>query len=326
MILLVTKYNLSPRWVQIAIFLIFYFILIKLHYFDSISDVAECMKRGLKNKDHIPARALPFSEKPPEMTNSDYMLNGAFIGSDPDEVKRIRHLYQQSYQQPLTRVREVVQAHDEILAPLVAEAKARKVAPASILSEMLPTKAEALSVSPDLSNYVTRDSFQTLQAEVERQTKLLAPLEMPSAPIAEVVPFDDFSSKEKISSIVQQSITQEGIRLQSTFLNRLENLDEAYKNEQTILKNKLESLENKIISVSKNNDDMLRTFKDLKETRNFREVQQIINNNITFEQPGRESGSSVADMPKPVESKLCGDCCANATCTWNLGSLFKGCC
>lgn len=325
MLLLITKYNLSPKWVQILIFLIFYFILIKLHYFDSISDVAECTKRGLKNKDYIPARVLPFSEKPPEMTNSDYMLNGAYIGSVPDEVEHIHKMYQKTYEQPLTRVRNVVTLHDEILAPLVAEAKTRNTHPASILSEMLPSKAEALSVSPDLSNYVTRDSFQTLQTEVERQAKLLAPLEMPSAPVAEIVPFDDFSSKEKISSIVQQSITQEGIRLQGTFLNQLENLDEAYKNEQTILKNKLDLLENRINSLSQNNDDMLRTFKDLKETRNFSEVQQIINNNITFEQPGRESDVASADVPQPADSKcLPNGCCPNST--FSLGSLFKGCC
>lgn len=43
MILLITKYNLSPKWVQLTILLIFYFILIKLQYINLEEHVSECM-------------------------------------------------------------------------------------------------------------------------------------------------------------------------------------------------------------------------------------------------------------------------------------------
>lgn len=41
MILLITRYNLSPKWVQLILFLIFYFICLNLHYIDYT--LLECM-------------------------------------------------------------------------------------------------------------------------------------------------------------------------------------------------------------------------------------------------------------------------------------------
>src|SRR5690606_31107467 len=46
MILLITKYNKSPRWFQLIIFLLFYFILIKLHYFDFQNNIVDCMQKN----------------------------------------------------------------------------------------------------------------------------------------------------------------------------------------------------------------------------------------------------------------------------------------
>lgn len=43
MIILITKYNLSPKWVQLFLFLIFYYVLSKLHFFDINSNAVECM-------------------------------------------------------------------------------------------------------------------------------------------------------------------------------------------------------------------------------------------------------------------------------------------
>lgn len=49
MILFITKYNLSPKWIQLLVLLLFYFICIKLHYSDLDSNVVECMQRSNKN-------------------------------------------------------------------------------------------------------------------------------------------------------------------------------------------------------------------------------------------------------------------------------------
>lgn len=43
MILLITKYNLTPKWIQLLTFFIFYLLCIKLHYIDN--DVVDCMRR-----------------------------------------------------------------------------------------------------------------------------------------------------------------------------------------------------------------------------------------------------------------------------------------
>src|SRR3546814_81762 len=50
MLLLITKYNLSPRWLQLITFLIFYFILIKLHYLDFDNNIIECMHKKAKSE------------------------------------------------------------------------------------------------------------------------------------------------------------------------------------------------------------------------------------------------------------------------------------
>lgn len=59
MVLLITKYNLSPKWVQLFIFLVFYFILIKLHYYDISSHISNCMGTEDKEAITISAEAKP---------------------------------------------------------------------------------------------------------------------------------------------------------------------------------------------------------------------------------------------------------------------------
>lgn len=46
MVLLITKYNLSPKGFQVLIFLIVYFILIKIHYIHLNDSLVECMQRS----------------------------------------------------------------------------------------------------------------------------------------------------------------------------------------------------------------------------------------------------------------------------------------
>lgn len=67
MILLITRYNLSPKWVQLILFLIFYLILFKLQIFNNDTSFVFCMKANktaISNSDKITQLASELRNSP----------------------------------------------------------------------------------------------------------------------------------------------------------------------------------------------------------------------------------------------------------------------
>src|SRR3546814_14112750 len=118
MLILITKYNLRHKWLQLIILLSIYFILIKLYYFDLNNDYANCMGKG-------EYKYLSYTEKPTTYSTKDYLDKGYRI--DTRSGHSISAGLYTITESRLALLPEVVSAHDAALASLVYEAKIHRI-------------------------------------------------------------------------------------------------------------------------------------------------------------------------------------------------------
>lgn len=248
MILLITKYNLSPKWVQLLILLSIYFILFKMHYFDYNDNIAECTRGGRGSK----ITEVLFSEKPKECTTEKYLNEGCRIYT---ETGRIVSTVSQkaSIDNKIERLIEVVSSHDETIAPLVAEAKTRNIHPADVLSGMLSSKSEAIPVVPDLSNYVTLEQHRLLENRLNEylgsaQQLADSPTTASTQSLRSELNSNDLSSNIHLNELQKQLLELK--KNQKGFYEAIENNIQPLSEELKSVSEKIKQMEEQLKSLS----------------------------------------------------------------------------
>lgn len=181
--------------------------MIKLHYFDIDSNIIECSGRKITIKKKLTCDPIPFNEKPENVDTFRYIVSGAYKGTDAERITQLMDKADNESNQ-LRRMRDVVVAHDNTLAPLIAEAKTKGVAPSDVLKDMLENKTEALDVSPDLSNFVTKDKFHQLETRVENFISSQQPAS-PSLASTQEIDYNDHAADIKQLKIDIQKLEKE---------------------------------------------------------------------------------------------------------------------
>lgn len=304
MLLLITKYNLSPKWVQIIIFILFYFISINLHFFDIGNNLMECMPKKdeyLILKHSPPANGyLTTKHLPENYPIRKYMFEGVRVTPEG----KIIQSGQIGGNHCLNRIMDVVSKHHDMLKPLVAESKSHSIGASEILShsdEVKNTVLEPIIANP--SDFVSIERFQNLEHEVKGHTKLLTVLkEQTENKNSASVDNDFLNTFSNISNSSNQNILKETV---NDVLRENVRLNSMFTKEQAEVASKINLLEQRLIFLENKNNEFLQVFKEIKEINNFKEARQIIDQAIIFEQPSRTNNfSSIVKQSEP-RSKCC---------------------